>query len=98
MNLIPTRFSKSSLRLALLCLVAFQPAALRAELAPEWVSRVPLGTALAAGPAGIHVDPDGVSYYRHLRAFLEHGHHDRLVRAGWIAALVANLEQRGLEH
>ncbi len=62
MNLIPTRFSKSSLRLALLCLVAFLPAALRAELAPGWASRVPLGTALGAGPAGIHVDPDGVSY------------------------------------
>lgn len=35
---------------------------LRAELSPEWVSRVPVGTALGAGPAGIHVDPDGVSY------------------------------------
>ena len=34
----------------------------RAELSPEWVSRVPLGTSLTAGPAGIYVDPDGVSY------------------------------------
>lgn len=33
-----------------------------AELSPEWVSRVPVGTSLTAGPAGIHVDPDGVSY------------------------------------
>ena len=38
------------------------PAISRAELSPEWVSRVPLGTSLGAGPAGIHVDPDGVSY------------------------------------
>ncbi len=34
----------------------------RAELAPDWISRVPLGTSLGAGPAGIHVDPDGISY------------------------------------
>lgn len=34
----------------------------RAELSPDWISRVPLGTSLGAGPAGIHVDPDGVSY------------------------------------
>jgi hypothetical protein len=34
----------------------------RAELSPEWVTRVPVGTSLSAGPAGIYVDPDGVSY------------------------------------
>jgi hypothetical protein len=33
-----------------------------AQLTPEWISRVPVGTALSAGIAGIHVDPDGVSY------------------------------------
>ncbi len=33
-----------------------------AELSPEWVSRVPVGTSLSSGPAGIYVDPDGVSY------------------------------------
>jgi PQQ-like domain len=33
-----------------------------AQLTPEWISRVPVGTALTAGIAGIHVDPDGVSY------------------------------------
>ena len=34
----------------------------RAELSPDWVTRVPVGTSLTAGPAGIFVDPDGVSY------------------------------------
>ena len=33
-----------------------------AQLAPEWISRVPVGTSLSAGTAGIYVDPDGVSY------------------------------------
>jgi hypothetical protein len=33
-----------------------------AQLTPQWISRVPVGTALSAGIAGIHVDPDGVSY------------------------------------
>jgi hypothetical protein len=33
-----------------------------AQLAPQWISRVPVGSALGAGIAGIHVDPDGVSY------------------------------------
>jgi hypothetical protein len=33
-----------------------------AQLAPEWVKRVPVGTALTAGIAGIYVDPNGVSY------------------------------------
>ena len=32
------------------------------QLSPEWVSRVPVGTSLSAGTAGIYVDPDGVSY------------------------------------
>src|SRR5262245_17079952 len=35
---------------------------MRAELSPEWVTRVPVGTSLTSGPAGIYVDPDGVSY------------------------------------
>ena len=34
----------------------------RADFSPLWSSRVPAGTSLAAGPAGFHVDPDGVSY------------------------------------
>ncbi len=33
-----------------------------AQLTPEWISRVPVGTSLSAGTAGIYVDPDGVSY------------------------------------
>ena len=33
-----------------------------AQLTPEWISRVPVGTSLSSGTAGIHVDPDGVSY------------------------------------
>ncbi len=33
-----------------------------AEFSPAWVSRAPLGASLSAGAAGIHVDPDGVSY------------------------------------
>jgi len=34
----------------------------RADFSPLWISRVPAGTSLGAGTAGIHVDPDGVSY------------------------------------
>jgi PQQ-like domain len=44
--------------LAWSCLAATSPA----QLSPEWVSRVPVGTSLSAGTAGIYVDPDGVSY------------------------------------
>src|SRR5262245_1169507 len=33
-----------------------------AQLTPEWISRVPVGTSLTSGTAGIYVDPDGVSY------------------------------------
>src|SRR6476661_490203 len=33
-----------------------------AQLTPEWISRVPVGTSLSSGTAGIYVDPDGVSY------------------------------------
>lgn len=47
-----------SIVLAWTSLAASSPA----QFPPEWVSRVPLGTSLAAGIAGIHVDPDGVSY------------------------------------
>jgi len=38
------------------------PLVARAELAPEWVTRVPVGTSLTSGIAGIQVEPDGVSY------------------------------------
>ena len=62
MNKTIVRFSDSRLRLIVLIILTALSGAVQAELAPEWVSRVPLGTALAAGPAGIHVDPDGVSY------------------------------------
>ena len=33
-----------------------------AQLAPDWISRVPVGNSLFSGTAGIYVDPDGVSY------------------------------------
>src|SRR6478736_1837981 len=33
-----------------------------AQLSPDWISRVPVGTSLSSGTAGIYVDPDGVSY------------------------------------
>ncbi len=42
--------------------MAFLPVSVRADFSPEWTSRVPLGTSLGSGPAGMHVDPDGVSY------------------------------------
>src|SRR4029077_13648545 len=32
------------------------------QLAPEWVSRVPIGTSLSSNTTRIYVDPDGVSY------------------------------------
>lgn len=35
---------------------------MRAELSPEWITRVPAGTSLTAGIAGIQVEADGVSY------------------------------------
>ncbi len=34
----------------------------RADFSPLWLSRVPLGDALSSNPAGMWVDPDGVSY------------------------------------
>ena len=34
----------------------------QAELSPEWITRVSLGTGFASGISGIVVDPDGVSY------------------------------------
>jgi hypothetical protein len=33
-----------------------------AQLTPEWIRRVPVGTSLSSGTAGIEVDQDGVSY------------------------------------
>ena len=33
-----------------------------AQLTPEWIKRVPVGTSLSSGTAGIQVDQDGVSY------------------------------------
>jgi hypothetical protein len=35
---------------------------MKADFTPDWVSRIPLGNSLTVGPAGIFVDPDGVSY------------------------------------
>ena len=32
------------------------------QFSPDWISRVPVGTSLSAGTAGIFVDQDGVSY------------------------------------
>ena len=46
----------------MILLLAALPALSRAELAPEWSNREPSGTSLGSGLAGIHVDPDGVSY------------------------------------
>src|SRR5689334_17465027 len=45
-------------------MLAFLSASLitRAELTPEWVTGVPVGTSLTAGIAGIQVEPNGVSY------------------------------------
>jgi PQQ-like domain len=34
----------------------------QAQLTPEWISRVPVGTSFSSGTAGIQVDQDGVSY------------------------------------
>jgi hypothetical protein len=33
-----------------------------AELQPEWIARLPMGTAIGAGLYGIAIDPDGTSY------------------------------------
>src|SRR6476660_5258388 len=38
------------------------PGTSNGQLVPEWISRVPIGTSLSSGTAGIYVDPDGVSY------------------------------------
>lgn len=62
MNQIPTRFAPGPLRLVLVFILAILPAAVQAQLSPLWVSRVPLGTSGSSAPAGIFVDPDGVSY------------------------------------
>ncbi|MBA2434148.1 MAG: hypothetical protein H0V54_03505 [Chthoniobacterales bacterium] len=62
MNQIPTRFAPGPLRLILFFILAILPAAVQAQLSPLWVSRVPLGTSASSAPAGIFVDPDGVSY------------------------------------
>jgi hypothetical protein len=53
--------TRSFLLAAAVALVAL-PGATRAELSPEWVTRIPVGTSLTSGIAGIYVDPDGVSY------------------------------------
>ena len=42
--------------------VLLLPLAAQAQLAPQWTSSIPLGTAFAAGLEGLEVDPDGVSY------------------------------------
>jgi hypothetical protein len=56
--LTPGKLFGLAVALAWSCLAATSPA----QLSPEWVSRVPVGTSLSAGTAGIYVDPDGVSY------------------------------------
>jgi len=56
--LTPWKLFELTVALAWCCLAAASPA----QLSPEWVSRVPVGTSLSAGTAGIYVDPDGVSY------------------------------------
>ena len=56
--LTPGKLFGLTIALAWSCLAATSPA----QLSPEWVSRVPVGTSLSAGTAGIYVDPDGVSY------------------------------------
>src|SRR5689334_21933131 len=48
--------------LAAMVALVGQAGEMRAELSPEWVTRVPVGTSLTSGIAGIHVEPDGVSY------------------------------------
>lgn len=62
MNKISTLFSKCLLSLAVIFTLGTPLSAVQAQLAPAWVSRVALGTALTDGPAGIYVDPDGTSY------------------------------------
>ena len=56
--LTPGKLFGLTVALAWSCLAATSPA----QLSPEWVSRVPMGTSLSSGTAGIYVDPDGVSY------------------------------------
>jgi len=56
--LTPGKLFGLTVALAWSCLAATSPA----QLSPEWVSRVPVGTSLSSGTAGIYVDPDGVSY------------------------------------
>ena len=83
--------SKQFARVMILLLAAL-PALSRAELSPEWISRVPLGRSLGAGPAGIHVDPDGVSlHHRHLGLVVGQRHHNGLFCARWVDSLVAHL-------
>ena len=68
MNAVEKRMGPSAARGAWLfaLLIAFflfgMTTLVRADFSPLWISRVPAGTSLGAGPAGIHVDPDGVSY------------------------------------
>ena len=60
----PGKMAAISRKLALITAMTLTGLALtcEAQLAPAWISRVPVGTALAAGTAGIHVDPNGISY------------------------------------
>jgi hypothetical protein len=64
-----------------------------AQLTPQWISRVPVGSALSAGIAGIHVDPDGVSYITGLGSFAQHRHYDCFVCARRIDPVDADVEQ-----
>jgi PQQ-like domain len=54
----------SARSIALLTVIGFTglSATSEAQLTPEWVSRVPVGSAFAAGIKGLHLDPDGVIY------------------------------------
>jgi hypothetical protein len=55
-------FSHGVLTLAVTLALILLPVVGHSELAPQWISRVPVGTSLSAGIAGTYVDPDGVSY------------------------------------
>jgi hypothetical protein len=55
-------FSHGVVALAVTLALTLLPVVGHSELAPQWISRVSVGSALTAGTAGIYVDPDGTSY------------------------------------
>ena len=96
MNKTIVRFSDSRLRLIMLCPLTALAGTVQAELAPEWVSRVPLGTALSRPGRDPCRSRWRVVYHRDFRGRLgKYGYYDQFVCTGWIAALDANLEQHG---